>query len=363
MTDGQWLLAIFAGFYLIECLHWLPLGCAVFKASARARRWSVSGPSAQLAAQNCGLAVAWPLPLLGNFLVAQPWLILPDEEGLSLSDGHPRTGERVSWSDVKPVVDQSNVVIAHGLRVRCATPRAARSLRDFLVEAKAAKLNPRRTLISEWWQNSLSLPRAKAAARRYRIAASVLRWPCVLGFLVCFIYLPWLFWFFSGGVRVLAGFASLLLLNTLIAFTWRALDRRLHPKCQAARWGQVLHLIFMPAHTLRALDLLGADALLGIHPLAAAGVMLSETDRQTFASQLWRRWNYAGTKDSARKIVPQVLPKLEANIKQQGLALSTLDAPPERPSNAASYCPQCHTQFDQPKATCESCAGVETREW
>lgn len=353
--------AVFAGFYLLECFHWLPLSCVIFKSSLRA--WSVSQPSSQLCAGGSGLAIAWPLPMLGDFVVAQPWLILPDENGVVLAEPHPQAGDRVAWADMQPVVEDKQLKLKPGVVVHTATKPAAIHLRDKLVAVRDAKSHHRKQLIAAWWDDSLNLPKARAAVRRYRIAARALRMSCVFAFLLCFIYLPFLFWFTGGGVRVLIGFVALLLLNAMIAFTWRSIHRRLHPASTQARWPQVLHLLLVPAHTIRAHDLFGADSLTGFHPLAAAGALLKPAELRAFVAPLWRRWKYCGESDPMRDSASLMLQRIEACIQRLGINLATLDEAPPQPPDAQSYCPQCHTQFNAAEATCDSCRGVKTLRW
>lgn len=360
MTDGQLLLAVFIGFYVLECLHWLPLSSTVFHTWAVRRGWSVRTPLPMLAAPGKGVVITWPLPPLGGFLAADGWSILPDEQGLWTTLDPVR---RVRWDELAPQAEAAKVQLTKTVAVSCASPRASKRLFTFLKEVQAAQGEERRHLIEAWWESSISLPRARAAVRRYRLAASLLRWPCTLVFAICFASLPYLFWYRGGGVEVLPAFASLLLTNGLVAFTWRWLDRRLYPQEKRLRWPQVLHLIVMPAHTMRAHDLLGLDLLAGVHPLAAAGSLLPRPQLAAYASELWRRWHFMGPQDPLAGAAPQVLPCLERLCQRLKLDKAELETVPARQPNTESYCPRCLAQFQRTGAKCKDCNGTETVVW
>ncbi len=359
MTDGQLLLAVFTGFYLVECLHWLPLGSVILSSWA-GRGWVAQRPSADLSAKGSGLAMAWPLPPLGSFLVADNGPIIPDADGIWTTQAPVL---RLQWHELTPRQEDQGVWLTRHTKLNCASRRSAQQLHNFLLEAQ--KLNPakRKRLIDAWWQRTFSLPAARAAVKRYRLAASILRFPCLFVFALCFLWLPFLFWFYGESLRLLLGFVSLFLATALTAFTWRSLDRRLHPQEKRTRWPQVLHLLFMPSHAMRAHDLFGIEALAGFHPLTAASCLLPADALLAQAAQTWRRWRFMGPQDPLRPAADLVLPKLQTLCQRLGLSPAELESAPTRQTHAQSYCPCCHTQFLLPSAICKDCYGAETLAW
>lgn len=364
MTDGQLLLAVFTAFYLAECLHWLPLQATVLSTWALRRGWSAGRPSPHVAARGRGLALAWPLPPLGSLLTTQSWPVLPDKDGLRVGPGQLQEGKRLDWQAVAPVLDQRNLKLGQGLEVQCTSRREASLLAAFLRETAALKPARRQASIEAFWQSSLSLPRARAALRKYRLATWALRLPCLTVFLAGFCWMPLLFWQFGGSSwRVLVGFASLLALTTMVAFVWRALHRRLFPDSKGRTWGEVLHLIFVPAHTMRAHDLIGVEVMAGVHPLAAAATVLKRPALKAFASSTWSFWRFRPASDPLADTAPSVLPRIEACVLKLGFTLEELQASPSKQAGALSYCPRCQAQFTLTETACEQCGGVATRTW
>ncbi len=363
ITDEQTLFGAFTLFYLFECLLWLPLGSVVLRTWAVRRGWAANQPSPLVSAGLKGLAMAWPLPPLGGVLVTQPWPVMPDATGLWIGTGQAQEGKRLEWAAIHPKQEERTVKLGANIEVQCASIRAAQLLTEFLTEA-TTKEEQRADLIKGFWRSSLSPSRARAAVRRYHLAAWALRVPCMAVFFASFVWIPLLFWRFGGSNwRVLMGFATLLALTTLVAFIWRHLDFRLFPNSRRKRWTQMLHLIFMPAHTIRAHDLIGTEVLAGLHPLPAAAWVLKPAALKALASQTWLTWKFRAASDPLLPAASLVLPKLEALCRQLGFSVEDLEAAPPRQGAAASYCPRCHSQFSLTNAACGHCGEIPTRQW
>lgn len=364
MTDEQTLFVAFTLFYLFECVCWLPLSAVVLRTWAVRRGWSASQPSPLVSAGARGLAMAWPLPPLGSLLVAQPWPVIPDATGVWIGQGQPHEGKRLEWGSIHPVQEERTVKLATGMELQCTSAREAHLLVAFLHEAAGNSETERAQTIERFWRSSLSLSRARAAVRRYRLAAGSLRMPCLGALFMSFAWIPLLFWRFGGSNwRVLAGFATLLVMTTMVAFIWRHLDFRLFPDSKRKRWAQMLHLVFMPAHTIRAHDLIGAEVLAGLHPLPAAARVLKPAAVKALAAQTWLNWKFRPASDPLLPAADLVLPRLEACCRKLGLSVEDLEAAPAKQGSAASYCPRCHSQFSLTAASCGHCGNIATRSW
>ncbi len=362
MSDGQMLLAVFAAFYVIECIHWLPASAVVLRTFLLRRGWHVARPLALTQSAREGASFAWPLPLLGGFLLVDEWPVLPDHGGLWVGEGQPGAGSWVDWGDVRPACEQSLVNVTASLRVRCTTKQAARELCAFLQAACDGDTGRRSELVLAWWRQSLSLPRARMAVRHWLLAARALRTPCMGVFVLCFLWLPLLYWMHStDGWRLLLGGLTLLATTALVAFTWRTLDRRIFRSRHRRRWPQALHLMFMPMHAMRAHDLIGAEILSGHHALPAAACVLSKPELRRFASAIWRRWVYRGPGDPLREASAVVVPRLRECCARLHLLEADLEASPQAQAGSLSYCPSCHAQFTVREATCPDCHGLETK--
>lgn len=361
MTDGQLLLAVFTAFYVIECLHWMPAQAVVLSTIGSRGGWRASKPWLAGEASAAGPALAWPLPLLGGFLVADAWPVLPDVEGLVIGEGQHGAGRRLLWSDIKPVLEQRTISLAPKAKVRCASVHGARQVLAFLEEARSLSMNERNLACERWWAQSLSVPRAHASVRRWRLAARALRLPCVLVFCMCFGWLPFLYWKHSEDhFRLLIAALALLAANALIATTWRALDRRFFGTAKTGRWAHLLHLLFLPMHTIRAHDLIGLDVAAGHHPVPLASALLPDEAFKTFAAEYWRRWRFRGPSDPLQLSSVVVLPRLRACYERLGVSIAELERNPSPLAGSQSYCPCCHAQFVIQGNACSDCFGVTT---
>ena len=364
MTDGQLLLAVFTAFYLVECLHWLPLHSVVLHTWASPVGWAATHPSHLVSAGGKGLALAWPLPPLGSLLVAESWPVIPDAQGLWVGAGQLHEGRRLEWNTIDPHLDQRTVNLTADTKVQCTSRRSAERLMELLRKVAAQPEEQRPLILAEFWLSSLSIPRARAAVRQYRIASSALRLPCLAVFFMCFVYMPLLFWRFGGSPwRVVVGVASLLAMTAWVAIIWRHLALRLFPDGKRRRWAEMLHLIFIPAHAMRAHDEIGAEALAGLHPLAAASAVLKQEALETFAAQTWLAWKFRHGSDALLPATAIVLPHLEACCRRLGIPTARLETPPAQQGGATSYCPRCHAQFSLAHAACGQCGDIPTRQW
>lgn len=363
MTDGQLLFAVFTAFYLLECVRWLPVAAQVFRTWAFRRGWSLRQPLPYLAGRGLGPTLVWPLPPLGGFLATQSWPVLPDIEGLRIGPGQLHSARFLRWSELNVTAEKHEVMIASGVSVQCVSARAAHDLQAVILKIQSAAPEQRAVFINEFWDDSLSIPAARAAVRRFHIAASMLKLPCICLFVLCFGWLPYVFWSFSGDVlKVGSALLSVLVLDVLVALTWRALDRRIFGD-EVSRWVQVLHLIVMPAHAIRALDLIGQDVVSRLHPLVVAAAILPETQARAVAGVEWRNWKYRQATALGADRAATVHARVEACMSKLGYRLEDLDAAPVQEPGARCYCPCCHEPFATADARCQSCGNLETRAW
>lgn len=363
MTDGQLLFAVFTAFYLLECVRWLPVAAQVFRTWAWKSGWTLRQPLPYLAGRGLGPALMWPLPPLGGLMTAQSWPVLPDADGLWIGPGQLHAGRALKWSEIQVTAEKQEVVLAAGVSVLCVSARAARVLRTLIERMQSSKPDQRAVLIDEFWKDSLSLPAARAAVRRFRLAASLLRLPCIGLFFLCFGWLPYVFWWFSGDVlRVGSALLSVLFLDVLVALTWRSLDRRIFGDA-TSRWAQVLHLMVMPAHAIRALDLIGHDVASRLHPVVVAAAILPKEQARVVAGVEWRNWKYRQAALLGGDRVTAVLAHLEACVIRLGYRIDEMDAPPQQEPGTTSFCPCCHEPFVTEMARCQACGDLETRVW
>lgn len=305
-----------------------------------------------------------PFPPLGGLLVPEPWPLIPDEQGFWLGELHPAAGTRLRWEDIDPHVDQRTIILTRRIRLTAVTPRRATSLANWLASVKSAKTSQRQKLIEAFWRRTFNLRAARAHVRQYRIAANALRWLCSLVFVLCFLWLPFVYgWFGEEDWRLPAGAVVLMLCTALIALAWRRLDKRLVPQDTSGRWLGFLHHFLMPQHAMRALDHLSVELLSDLHPLAVAKVLLPTEDLQILAAETWRHWRYRSPTDPLHEAGHTVIPRIEAACQAWDLPIGQLEEPPPRDSDAQAYCPRCHTSFTAGASSCDECGGVALVPW
>jgi len=364
MTDGQRLYAVFAALYLIECLVWLPHGWRVFRSWLGARSLRSAKPSLNIAVRGLGAVFTMPLPPLGGMLAPDPWLFIPDEDGIILGELHPAAGTRLSWSELQPRADQRQVFLTRIIRLNAVTPRRADALARWMLDVQKARAGHRRKLINAWWGKTFDLRCARAQVRTFRVVAASLRWTCCLAFFLCFAWLPFIYgWYGEEDWRLPAGAAMLFLTTFIIALLWRTLDKRLVPQDPGGRWLGFLHHLFMPQHAMRAVDHLSLELLAGIHPLAAGRCLLSLVEWQALAAETWRHWRFRSETDPLHPALSVVGPRLQDFLKKEGLTLEQLEAAPPREAGASAYCPRCHTTFSTTESLCRDCEGLPPVAW
>jgi hypothetical protein len=356
MTDGQRLLAVFILLYLSECLFWLPHSVRACWSWTGGRAWLLLRPSSNLAASGSGVLMSWPLPPLGGVLITESWPIIPHAAGLWVGESQTSEGRWLAWNQVEPRREQRTLLLNAETPIKCATERRAETL---LQQIKALQTQPNG--IERWWEDSLSLPRARAELRRYRLASRSLRSWCLLIWMLCFLALPWLYWRYGDDLMRL-GLTALMLLAAMlvIAFRWKALDQSLFPQFTSSRFLQTLHLAVMPTHSIRALDLLSVELFAGLQSVVCARLLLPDAEWRICASKEWRKWAYLGKEHALFAASRQIMGPLRTFLQNQGIQADELEAQPPREDGASSYCPRCHAAFVAAEAECRPCGGTHT---
>ena len=360
MTDGQRLYAVLVAFYLLECLFWLPLGARYFWSWLGSKRWLGRKPSVNVAANGSGAAIAWPLPLLGGFFIADSLSIIPDEHGLWIGGDQPGSGTHLAWDDITPTTEQRTVLLGKGFRIKCATERRAQKLCAFILCVATAKPSKRTSLIEGWWKDQSDVRVAQCELDRFQQARSSLIWPCNALWVLCFVWIPLVYWW--RGAEHLAlwvAVAGMFMLMLSIAFTWRRIDRNWFPNTTHGRWLHFLQVMFMPTHSIRALDLLSVELFDRTHPLVVGKLLQSDGDWKDLAGKEWRYWRFCGPDSEMAASSAVVVPHLQSLFGKLGVDTASFETSPAN-DGSRSYCPRCQATYVMESANCRACGNVPT---
>lgn len=368
----EWLVAFLAAVYLLECFTWVRLGTHVF-ASELGGRFSVRGTGgAVLRRGNRGLVLRQLFPW-GSSFVAEPWAISlsplgaysyvsqaagldsrPEQEAVYV----PRRGLRAV------TVDQDCIREGAGLFVRLSSsPSASReaALLQHLAAVGDGEPEIRREI-----KRSLDAEAVRERIRAFRRATIALRTVATALFALVFVLVPvWL----AGrlpvsGLALLAAFFALFAATTgVFFFTHRAL----HPTERGERWKQTLLLCASPADAMHASDHLARDFLVGGHPLAVGGTLLSKEGFVGLAGTFWRDLAHpiepvcqatGDPLETERWFREEWKKAVEKFLRDQGNDPRALETAPTPENAAVSYCPRCLRQYQLSNGTCDECGGV-----
>lgn len=335
--------------YLLQCVHWVSPGTAVFSLSCRGRG-KRKGQGFVWSAWNTAGMLAGPWPPLAPILVAgwpdfQPdasQLVVPAENGVY--DFLPWGELAFTHSDNKllcngkPVFKGSETQVA-----RCAT---------LLQQLQRAGKPQREAMVLRWLHQAMN---TRTAARRVTVftrRSRLLRVLANIQLLMLFLALPLAFVRFGPGVlwRVAV---VLLAVSGVITLEFWMLHKRLFPGASAARFKSALTIMLSPIAAIRAADVISRDLLGGFHPLAVAAVILPIHEfRQLAGEQL--RLNRFGEPTSKwyRENLGRLMERL---VRQNKISPDELLRPAQRDRGAVAFCPRCLAQYVKMPGACADC--------
>lgn len=350
MTDGQYLLLLFATLYLIECLRWRPAASRVLHGSRR--RWASRRPLRPVEVARRHPALLGVLPPLQVHTAAMPWLAIPAGEELELYT-ESKSPVRIPWGKVTVVVHEAELVFSSSCKIRCLSETHARQWEQQIQAWKTMSPGEREAAFLKLATASLSEGESTAALEKLEADTRALRWLGGLLFVFTFGVLSVIYRWVGEGLEVLiaAGVLFVLMFVQAVLFFRRA-------RGLPHRFLKALPMALLPQHSIRAADLLCDAALAKTaphHPLAYR-VLLGDGAWKKLAGEYWRAVKHqAGPAAALQKQA------LESYFKGQGIALEDLELKPERQAGSAAYCPVCQAQFQAEAKHCRDCGGVELK--
>jgi hypothetical protein len=335
--------------YVLQCVHWVSPGTAVFSLSCRGRGKRKRQGFVWSAWDTAGL-LAGPWPPLAPILVAswpafQPdanQLVVPGENGEY--DFLPWGKLAFTHSDNKLLCNRKPLFKGSEAQVvRCAT---------LLEQVQRARKPEREAMVLRWLQQAMD---TRTAARRVTVftgRSRLLRILANIQLVMLFVALPLAFVRFGPGVLWRMA-VVLLAISGVITLEFWMLHKKLFPGASAARFKSALTIMLSPIAAIRAGDVISRDLLGGFHPLAVAAVILPTHEfRQLAGEQL--RLNRFGEPTS--KWYRENLGKLmERLVRQNNIPLDELLRPAQKDSGAVAFCPRCLAQYVKMPGACADC--------
>jgi hypothetical protein len=354
MTDGQTLLAVFAAFYLMECLWIMPAQAWLAAGRERVSRFLRPWDRFHVAGGSPVLLHPVPAP----HVPAMPWLLVAEAAHLVLhrDDG---TRESLDWTQIEPQASEKTLRLdaSHTLRLPHAADATAWA--ELVTAWKALRPEQRRAAFLKHARQTLSLTEAAAQSA----AAGKTRKLSMLGIVIlwwCFVVIAPAYRMLGDSTRFFYALGMLPVLTFTQAFLFLRFIKT-HRLGVSHRFWRALGIALLPHLSARAIDLV-CDALprkVLLHPLAWAE-QPSKAAWLENARTFWRRAKYRpGWKTAAEP--PADAQALETFFKAETIAPEDYDPSPALQAPAIAWCPCCHASFLKADLLCQDCGGVELK--
>ena len=352
MTDGQKLLAVFAAFYLMECLWIVPARAWLAVGRGRVSRFLRPWDRFHFAGGSPVLLHLLPAPQVPSM----PWVLVAEASHLAVhcDDG---TRARLDWSQIEPQASGNILRLDAGHTLRLPSVTDASAWAALVITWKAAQPEQRRAAFFKHARQTLSHTQAAAQS-----AAAEMTDPLgLLGIIIlcwCFLVLAPAYRVLGDSTRFLGVLGVLPVLTFTQAFLFLRFIKKHRLEVPHCGW-RALGIAFLPHLAARAIDLV-CDALprqVLLHPLAWAE-QPSKAVWLENARAFWRRAFYRpGWKTNAEPSADAQA--LENFFKAENIVLAEYDPPPALQLPAIAWCPRCHAGFLKADLQCQDCGGVE----
>jgi hypothetical protein len=372
MSDLQVLLCVLVGLYASECVVAARRGSVVFRLPWFFGAASADAPSRSLGNANIGLLLLNPLPPFGRVYVTEPWPFVCDDTSVVAAqatsfgrDPKPaQTGRRLAFADIVDVGSVDADVLVNGAVFATSSSAAhaqaaATALRVLWQAAPSERAAVRQRLL----RAACDVADVRARVQRHRVVGQPALWASVGAFAAMFVVTPivvsregverWALWL--GLIYVWVAVAAV---AVFVAF------RALRPTAVAERRVNFALSLCAPTVAMRGNDKLGRSLLAGLHPVAAALVLLRGSTKDVVVGALLR--------DLRQPRLPTVVGNdavsvaIEADFRSELLAVCKavaadadidVDAAFVATGTTATYCPRCHVGYIK-GSVCADCGGV-----
>ncbi|MBL8857331.1 MAG: hypothetical protein JNL28_02345 [Planctomycetes bacterium] len=372
------LLAVFAGIYLFDCVHWARREAIGFRAWYGRRMRVVSG--AETAGnERFGVIFAQPLPMFGRLFITQAFpLSLTREVASSFVSSATNPGVRAAQVERLVRFDEPHVVTLEARRVlvddhvfvEAGSNRLARLTASLIAELKVLGPEGRAARIERWTRTMLDVGIVRERIEAFDGAARSVRHLCLAEWLFVFAVTPIVGVSFGLASSWLPLLAGLVVLQTAVTIAFARAHAGLYPDEKRARRSEVFLIALSPPSAMRAVDALSRDLLAEFHPLAAACAFVPRDEFEELCERNLRDLLHPlpmarvaadpAVRAAAAEWQARMLAALETFAQQEGVARALWREPPPRfADDCLAYCPRCTRQFTVQSGTCERCQGLE----
>ena len=346
-------LVVAALLYAWELVLWIPVRGRGFR--ARRKGWRSLDPRSLLVLRDRGAVISLPLFTDAGFHAAAPFPLIPGQDGRVWLDlGNDQWKTLGKFDRTRCHRDHLDLVVS-GLKLPLLAPGESD---PFLADLKADSSDDGVAAIQRAWERSFSLPRARAALKKWRLFCGPFRWLCPMLTIAFFGVLPVLFFKVGGREAGLFGLWTLSVLLT-IQILMVVVGGRVFPKAKGVFWGEALLSLLLPFHAMRATRHGLPHAFAGLHPVAlllAAG-QTSHPYLDEFARRL--RYPRPGNQGDAAW-AELVRPLFHAACARAGAPIPE-EVAPAPDSGSAAWCPRCLALYNNTTVTCRDCSGLPLR--
>jgi hypothetical protein len=356
MTDGQTLYAVFAAFYLIECLR-LVHARAWLAAGEKELRWRWRRGIGNLVVSGGSPVLLSALPPLRAHVQTLPWLFSPRTDGLAIQTSDGSLG-LLPWDEVKPQTDGALLKPGRQIALRLPSEESAAFWKTTLEHWCELTPEKRRAAFLKHARASLDTDDAKKTAETASERTVALRVCGEMIFMWTFMVFPALYYWYGEHRITFTALAMLPVMTVTQAFFFlRAVKKHRLPVKH--RWWRALALATLPHQSIRAADIVSLLPAHLPHPLALRG-LVKEEDLLEVAREMWRAARYQPGWSSTETLTPEA-EALERFFKEQKLAPDDYDPAPQLAPEVIAWCPRCHAPFLKADAPCRDCGGVELK--
>ena len=395
MTDLELLFLVLAGIYLFECACWIPRGSVAYLSwlgLTTAPRfnplkllnrlgllgWRIAHPAILFGNQRGGFVFASPIPPLGKILVAHQFPVsLSPSHALAYVATSINPGARpvqsavlLKYEEIKTgVIDGKKLLINDRLFFKGSSAKEASDLKRLLSELVKASPEQREKQIRKLIKESLETKTIEKRWDEFLERTDFLNLLTNLLFFYLFVLAPVYIYRFSLERTWPALLIGLYGLTTTTAIIFRRIHKHYYPESGDDRFMHFLTILFSPATTIRARDVLSRPLLSGFHPLAVASVFSREEDLRDLAGRVLRDIrtpalpicpNSEAAVESTEKFFRALLQhEIEQFLRSKKVNIEQLLAPPLRTDETCkAFCPRCLAQFTSTDARCADCGGL-----
>lgn len=382
MTDSQYLLAVLAVVYLLECVAWVHAQAVAFRWYS-ARRGSGTFAPGHFGNPEGGVVLKPPIATLGYFFVSRslpisfsPWGAFSFVSDAPSRELRCKQCEQFrSWDQVRNIRRQGKEVIIDGITfVVLGSSHHAQRTCDLLKGLAESRPEKRAERIQTLLQGTLDTSVIQRRLDEFQDGVGGLQFCCSMLFLVLFLVGPLCTLRFGIEQVWLPLGVAILILHFAIAWLFVRQFRKWYPQSADEKWVHVVSMVLNPAAAARAIDRLSRDLFCQFDPVAVARVLCSQKYFRSVARGLLVDLRYPflpicpGGHPEALKTEEWSRTARLAMVEEflSGAGLSSrelLAAQPPDDATARSFCPRCERHFEQEEGQCEPCGGIPTQSW